>query len=51
MKAKVDYTIQQQAIRRRVAELEAESKVWCMYRVGDRYEVFKVIDRKKIKNF
>ena len=49
MKAKIDYTLRQAAIRRRVAELEAESNIYCMYRVTDgRYEVFKVIDRKKL---
>lgn len=52
MKAKVDYTLRQAAIRRRVAELERESNVWCMYRISDnRYDVFKVIDRKKIKQW
>lgn len=50
MKAKIDYTLRQAAIRRRVEQLERESKVWCICRICDgRYDVFKVIDRKKIK--
>lgn len=49
MKAKIDYTLRQTAIKRRVAELEQASNIYCMYRVTEgRYEVFKVIDRKKI---
>lgn len=50
MKAKIDYTLRQAAIRRRVAELERESNIYCMYRVTDnRYDVWKWIDRKQLK--